>query len=384
MKPIRVGVICDFREEGWHSMDLIADMLLDALPVVSPGTIAATRLQPAMRRRLGRLPFVGARAQAQLVDRITGRFYDYPRWLKSRVNEFDLFHIIDHSYAHLVQALPAERTIVTCNDVDAILPTLPGQNTSFSPSRELARRIVDGLGNAERVACISHATERELLASGRIIPERVSVAYLGVHPSCSPLPDARWDAEADRRLGPKRVELLHVGSTIPRKRIEMLLQIFRGVLDRRPDVRLLRVGSPFTASQAALANQLGVAGAIVHLPFLERPELASVYRRASLVLLPSEREGFGLPVVEAMACGTPVVASAVPSLLEVGGAEMAHCCPDDLACWVSTVLQLLNEKETAAARWEERRRQGLASAARFDWRKYAAEMTRIYQTVYAS
>jgi glycosyltransferase involved in cell wall biosynthesis len=175
-----------------------------------------------------------------------------------------------------------------------------------------------------------------------------------------------------------------VGSTIPRKRIDMLLKIFRGVLDRRPGVRLLRVGDSFTPAQAALANELGVAGAIVHLPFLERSELASVYRRASLVLLPSEREGFGLPLVEAMACGTPVVASSIPSLLEVGGSAVADCGPDDLECWVRTVLALLAQKEAAVADWEERRRRCIESAARFDWRVYAAEMTRLYQMVYAS
>src|SRR5439155_22771589 len=145
------------------------------------------------------------------------------------------------------------RTMVTCKDVDALLPLLPGRHRGFNASRGLARRIIDGLARAARVACIGHATEQRLLSFGRIMPERVSVAYLGVHPSCSPLPDPRWDAEVDRRLGPRRVELLHVGSTIPRKRNDMLLQIFRGVLDRRPDARLLRVGDPFNETQAALA-----------------------------------------------------------------------------------------------------------------------------------
>jgi glycosyltransferase involved in cell wall biosynthesis len=384
MKPIRVGVVCDFREEGWHSMDLIADMLLDMLTVVSPDAIAATRLQPTMARRFGRLPLIGDDSRAHLADRITGRFRDYPRWLKSHVNDFDIFHIVDHSYAHLVNVLPAGRTIVTCNDVDAILPVLPGQHKGFDPTRVLARRIIDGLGHAERVACISHATERHRLAFGRIIPERVSVVYLGVHPSCSPEADAKWDAEVDRRLGPRRVELLHVGSTIPRKRIEMLLQIFRGVLDRQPDVRLLRVGDPFTPEQDALARQLGIADAIVPLPFLERPELAAVYRRAALVLLPSEREGFGLPVVESMACGTPVVASAIPSLTEIGGPAVTLCPPADLSCWISAVVQLLDERKERPAAWAARRRLCLASVARFDWRMYATEMTRMYQSVHAS
>jgi glycosyltransferase involved in cell wall biosynthesis len=248
----------------------------------------------------------------------------------------------------------------------------------------LARRILDGLGHAERIACISHATERHLLASGSIIPERVSVVYLGVHPACSSTPDAKWDAEADRRLGPRGVELLHVGSTIPRKRIDMLLEIFRGVLDRRPDVKLLRVGDPFTPAQDALARRLGVADAIVPMPFLERPELAAVYRRAALVLLPSEREGFGLPVVESMACGTPVVASAIPSLMEIGGAAITLCPPADRSAWVGAVTRLLTEREDAPAEWAARRQLCLNSVGRFDWRMYASEMTRMYQSVHAS
>jgi glycosyltransferase involved in cell wall biosynthesis len=365
-------------------MDLIADMLLEMLTVVSPDAIAATRLQPTMARRFGRLPLVGDDSRAHLADRITGRFRDYPRWLKPKVDDFDIFHIVDHSYAHLVNVLPAARTIVTCNDVDAILPILPGQNKVFDPTRMLARRIIDGLGHAERIACISHATERHLLASGCITPERVSVVYLGVHPACSPRPDANWDAEVDRRLGPRGVELLHVGSTIPRKRIEMLLQIFRGVLDRRPDVRLLRVGDPFTPAQDALARQLGVADAIVPLPFLERAELAAVYRRAALVLLPSEREGFGLPVVESMACGTPVVASAIPSLTEVGGPAVTLCPPADLSAWIGAVARLLGERDEAPAAWAARRQLCLNSVARFDWRMYATAMTQMYQSVHAS
>ena len=107
MRPIRVGVVCDFREEGWHSMDLVADMLLDTLPLVSGDTIIASRLQPAMRQRFSRVPFVGVHKRALLADRIAGRFIDYPRWLGSCAGDFDVFHIVDHSYAHLTRALPA-------------------------------------------------------------------------------------------------------------------------------------------------------------------------------------------------------------------------------------------------------------------------------------
>ena len=66
------------------------------------------------------------------------------------------------------------------------------------------------------------------------------------------------------------------------------------------------------------------------MPLLDRDELADLYRRAALVLLPSDREGFGLPVVEAMACGTPVVASDIPALREIGGDAAAYCAPGDV------------------------------------------------------
>ena len=94
------------------------------------------------------------------------------------------------------------------------------------------------------------------------------------------------------------------------------------------NVRLMRVGGPLTPAQRALRGELrGRPTPIIEMPFLERPLLAALYRRASVVVLPSHREGFGLPLVEAMACGTPVVASAIPALKEIGGDAATYCRP---------------------------------------------------------
>ena len=377
MNPVRVGVVCDLREEGWHSMDLVADMLLDMLPSASAGRIEATRLRPPMIRRWTRLPVVGAGSRARLGDRLTGRLWDYPRWLRPQRAGFDVFHIVDHSYAHLIRALPAERTIVTCNDTDAFDAARDGRTSRLDPARLLAEHVLDGISRASRIACISEATRQDLISTGRVDPSRTTVVYLGAHPACTPEADAVADAEIERQLGPRGFDILHVSSTIPRKRIDVLLEMFSRFRGLRPGARLLRVGGPLTREQQRLAERLKVIDSIVQLPFLERPQLAALYRRASVVVLPSDREGFGLPVVEAMACGTPVIATDIAALREVGGAAALYCPRGDVDRWVEALAHVEREQADEAAR-ARRRAACLSAAARFDWSLYAAQMAELY------
>ena len=105
-----------------------------------------------------------------------------------------------------------------------------------------------------------------------------------------------------------------------------------------------------------------------------------MYRRAALVLQPSEREGFGLPLLEAMACGTPVVASDLPVLREVGGAAVEYCPVGDTAAWVRAVSALLDERRRDPARWCARQAAGRVRARCFSWSQFAARLADIYQS----
>ena len=183
-------------------------------------------------------------------------------------------------------------------------------------------------------------------------------------------------------LGPRHfVELLHVGSTIPRKRIDVLLDVFAGLRAARPDLRLTRVGGPFTAEQRVRARDIGVLDAIHVLPFVDRATLGAVYRRSALALLTSDREGFGLPIVEALACGTPVVASDIPVLREVGSGAVTYCQVGVAGDWVDTILRLLRERETNAAAWQARRAAGLARASDFSWSRYTEDVVARYLSI---
>jgi glycosyltransferase involved in cell wall biosynthesis len=364
-------------------MDLVADMLLDNLRRNHAGIIEATRLAPPLRRRFTRN---GTKSGVLFnADRLLNRFGDYPRWLRRRSAEFDLFHIVDHSYAQLVHALPAGRTVVTCHDLDTFRALFndapPGHSLLF---RSMVRRIASGLRKAARVTCVSLATRDELLARELVAPERLVVIPNGVHPSCSPEADSLADAEATRLLGDARAdgfEILHVGSTIRRKRVDVLLRVIAALRKEFPGVRLIRVGGQFTPEQARLAGQLGLDGAVVVLPHLERNVLAAVYRRAALLLQPSEREGFGLPIIEALACGTPVVASRLPVLREVGGDAASYCAVGDLTDWTATVSRMLVEKSRNPRRWSKRREAGIAQAANFSWAEHARKTASVYQDV---
>jgi glycosyltransferase involved in cell wall biosynthesis len=144
----------------------------------------------------------------------------------------------------------------------------------------------------------------------------------------------------------------------------------------------VRVGGVLTREQQQLAQRLNVIDSLVQLPFLERPQLAALYRRASVVVLPSDREGFGLPIVEAMACGTPVIASDIPALREVGGTAAIYAPRGDASRWADALARLEHEQRDRAT-CEHRRAACLSAAAKFDWRRYAAQMAALYRQPFA-
>lgn len=381
-RKLRLAIVCDFTEENWPSMDLIGDMLMAELPAHTSPDTPPTRLRPPMMHRFsGRAGF----KPALDADRFLGRYWDYPRFLRRHKDAFDLYHIVDHTYAHLALELPAGRTLVTCHDLDAFRCLLqPERERRSAPFRAMVRRTLRGMQHAALVVCPSAATRDALLEHDLIPQERIRIVPNGAHPACSSRPDHSADLEASRLLGgppSEHPELVHVGSTVPRKRIDVLLRVFAQVKGQFVRARLIRVGGPLTGEQEAQADALGLRGSIVTLSDLNRTELAAVYRRAAIVLLPSEREGFGLPAVEAMACGTPVVASDIPALREAGGQGAVYCKVADVEEWSRTISALLRERRDDPKRWHARSEDALLHASRFTWEQYTRRMMDLYLEV---
>ena len=379
-KPARVAILCDIVEENWPSMDLVGEMLEEQLQSEHADEFAATRLSPPLRQRFTRIRANGHFFNA---DRLLNRFWDYQRWLQPRKGAFDLFHVVDHSYSQLVHILPPGKTIVSCHDLDTFRCLLEPDNEPRSiPFKKMMRHVLSGFSKAARVTCDSKTIRDELLAHGLVAPDLLRVIPLGVHPACTPEPNSAADAEATRLLNGSNAEainLLHVGSTIKRKRIDVLLEVFAGVRREFPEARLIRVGGPFTSDQIRLVKRLNLEDAIAVLPYLSRDVLAAIYRQAVLVLQPSDGEGFGLPVIEAMACGTPVVASDLPVLREVGGDAASYAPVAAVPAWIESIGRLLRERDQQPEKWVARRMAGKDQAAKFSWVEYTEKMIGVYQ-----
>jgi glycosyltransferase involved in cell wall biosynthesis len=376
---VRVAIVADFVEEGWPSMDLVADMLVHQFKHRQEFEVKLIR--PAMRRRFS----TTNRGAGFMADRALSRFFDYPRLLKKRKNEFDLFHIVDHSYGQLVHELPAERTVVTCHDLDTFRCLWEaggaGRGLAF---RTMTRRILAGLRKAAHVWCDSVATRDELVNRGIMPEQKTTVVPLGVHPAMTEAPDLMAETRIAELVGggaeANATYLLHVGGTIPRKRIEFLLEVVARLRQRRAGLRLLRVGGPFTAPQEVQLERLGLANAIHVFPFLSPAELAGVYRRAAMLMLPSDAEGFGLPVIEAMASGTPVLASDLPVLREVGGDAAEYARVGDVEEWCRKSEALLLERDARGQR-EIRRERCRQQAAKFSWEETARLTAQVYTRI---
>lgn len=377
----RVAVICDFREENWPSMELVGNMILEHLERQFPNRLQVARICPPMRRRFGLAPVVGKQPLFQNADRLVNRFRDYARFLQPQVGSFDLFHLVDHSYSHLVHVLPADRTVVTCHDLDTFRCVLqPEREPRPMWFRAMVGRILTGFRKSAHVLAVSASTRAEILSFGLLPPERVSVVPNGLHPAFSAEPDSRADLELSQLLPSESADddwLLSVGSSIRRKRLDLLLRVFAEVRKEASNVRLLRIGEAFTDEQRALAHELGIESGITELGSVPSHVLAAAYRRAALLLQTSDTEGFGLPLIEAMGSGCAVIASDLPVLREVGGVAAKYCAIGDIPAWKRTILHALADPSEA----RRVRQSGLTNAARFSWAENAAQTVRIYEQI---
>ncbi|MBI2322180.1 MAG: glycosyltransferase family 4 protein [Chloroflexi bacterium] len=240
----------------------------------------------------------------------------------------------------------------------------------------LERAVPASVAAADLVVAISEQTKRDLVCLLDVEPDRVEVVPLGVEPHFRPVEDAAALAALRARLGVVEPFILSVGTLEPRKNLTTLLEAFALLRRRGCTHRLVLAGRPGWLCEEVFrtAERLSLGDAVVFAGYVAEADLPALYSAADAFAYPSLYEGFGLPPLESLACGTPAVCSDASSLPEVVGDAALLVPPTDAAALAEALERVLGD----AALRSDLRARGLARAAEFTWARCAARMRAIY------
>jgi glycosyltransferase involved in cell wall biosynthesis len=233
------------------------------------------------------------------------------------------------------------------------------------------------LRRANAIITVSECSKRDAVRIYHVPPDKIRVIYEGVDPRFGPISNLQSLADLRRKYNLPDRFILHVGTIEPRKNLPLLFEALTA-----PDLRdatLVVAGQTgwLTESIFAQLDALGVRDRVVFTGYVPDADLPTLLSAAAALVMPSKYEGFGLPVLEAMACGTPVIASNAASLPEVGGDAALYAPPDDPRAWVESIRRVLTDEMLRASLREK----GLRQAARFRWDVAARETAEVYAAV---
>jgi len=289
----------------------------------------------------------------------------------------DLVHIPLNSVPYWLQ----RPYVVTIHDMSSLLYPARG-DVRGAMHQERYRR---GAARAERIIAVSHSTRRDIESFMRIPTSRIRTIYSAPDPSFAQEPDTSQDEQILQRYSIQPPFILYAGTIRPQKNVPRLVEAFaviRSELENHPlfsQLKLVIIGDELSrypaVRRAVVATR--VEPFVRFLGFVPLDTLKVFYRAATIFAFPSLHEGFGLAPLEAMACGTPVVASDVPALVEAVGDAAELVTPDNLFDVARGLRSLLLDEN----RRLELSRNGRARAQRFDWDDTARSVLEVYREI---
>lgn len=279
---------------------------------------------------------------------------------------------------------PYHPSIATVHDLGFL--ELPEEWDMFDPiARRMLRLSLAGLRRVDMILAVSEFTRQGVIKHLGVSEDRVVTIHSGIdHELFRPIPDAR-EILVDRYPHLATIVsspwLLYVGSELPRKNVGTLLQAVALVRELIPNIHLIKVGSAggekYRQDTLRLINELGLENHVLLFEDVTEQELPLFYNAVEVFVTASKLEGFGFPVLEAMACGTPAVCSEAGSLMEITGTAGLHYQPDKAGALVSTIMHVIEDKQLV----KQLRCNGIDRALAFTWDSTATQTSKQYKAL---
>ena len=306
---------------------------------------------------------------ALILDRTQNKLWEHLK-LPSIVNKgnFDLFFTPDH----VLPLLPVKcKKVITVHDLSFVkFPKL------FSFAKRIYKQLMTpvSIRRADRIIAVSENTKKDIVKLFKIDPDKVTVVYNGVSGEFKKVEDKAVLDKVRNKYGLPNHYILFVGTIEPRKNIINLIKAFK---KSAADHHLVIAGKAGWMSDA-LIKEIKSHDKVQWVENVETKDLPALYSMASLFTYPSMYEGFGLPILEAMACGAPVITSNISSMPEVAGDAAVLIDPnnaDELAQAIKDILKNEVLRKSLTSR-------GYEQAKRFSWDKCAKETIKVYESCF--
>ena len=307
-------------------------------------------------------------------------FTNYP--VAANLSRHSVKHLTNHTLATLIPIRNLENTVVTVHDIkpDWLIlgGILPGYR--FLAYQLLHKLALVGLRKADRLITDTVHVKEQLVKNVGVFPDAISVIPLGVDHTIF-YPQIPTDDFLKRyELCRDNDYILHVGTDAPRKNLPGIIEAFANVRQRLPKLNLIKAGSTgwadVTSKVKELIRKYDLGQHIHFCSAVSDKDLAMLYCSATVLVYPSFYEGFGLPVIEAMACGTPVITSNTSCLPEITGNAALLVNPYDVNELTESIFHVVTDRQAK----ELLSYKGLLHAKQFCWQHTVQETIRVYNT----
>lgn len=278
--------------------------------------------------------------------------------LKRALRWADVVHVCDQGNAIYVHFLHKRPHLVTCHDLLAIRAArgeLPECRTGWT-GRLYQRLILAGLKQARSIVCDSEATRSDVLRVTGLPEARTDLLPIGLFRPPVPRSESRnREALAALPIAPGESFLLHVGGNQFYKNRLGVLRVYHALLTLldKNSLRLVMAGGPFTEEMRCFVREKGLAEQVRELVRPTDDQIQALYGAAKALVFPSLYEGFGLPVIEAQACGCPVFASDRAPMTDVGGGAAVYFDPTQPESAAQTIARNMSRRDDMIARGYE-------------------------------